>query len=102
IVQSNAVAARFRDDFEQLWKTRDVERSGKVDSSPVDVDGRPVRTWFSPKRGGKLAHEIAHVIGAAERRVRIASPVIPSCPNLGPLAGVAGGRELDLAGVVAR
>ena len=100
IVQSNAVAARFRDDFEQLWKTRDVERSGKVDSSPVDVDGRPVRTWFSPKRGEKLAHEIAHVIGAAERRVRIASPVITSGPILGTLAEVAADRKVDLAGVV--
>ena len=100
IVQSNAVAARFRDDFEQLWKTRDVERSGKVDSSPVDVDGRPVRTWFSPKRGEKLAHEIAQRAARAQRRVRVASPVITSGPILGTLAEVASDGKVDLAGIV--
>jgi phosphatidylserine/phosphatidylglycerophosphate/cardiolipin synthase-like enzyme len=100
IVESNVVAGRFGDDFEQLWKTRDVQRSGKVDSSPVDVDGKAVRTWFSPKRGEKLAHEIAHAIGCAERRVRIASPVITSGPILGTLAEVAADRKVDLAGVV--
>ena len=100
IVESSGVAARFRDDFEQLWKKRDVERSGKVDSSPVDVDGKPVRAWFSPKRGEKLAHEIGHAIGCAQRRVRIASPVITSGPILGTLAEVAADRKVDLAGVV--
>jgi len=89
ILESAPVAARFGEDFEQLWKTREVDRSGKVDSSPVDVDGKPVRTWFSPKRGEKLAHQIARGIATAERRVRIASPVITSGPILGTLAEVA-------------
>src|SRR5438876_2320833 len=100
ILESAPVAARFGEDFEQVWKTRDVERSGKVDSSPVDVDGKPVRAWFSPKRGEKLAQEIARKIGVAERRVRIASPVITSGPILGTLAEVAADGKVDLAGVV--
>ncbi|MFY9579063.1 MAG: phosphatidylserine/phosphatidylglycerophosphate/cardiolipin synthase family protein [Gaiellaceae bacterium] len=100
ILESAPVAARFGEDFEQLWKTRDVERSGKVDSSPVDVDGKPVRTWFSPKRGEKLAHQIARGIASAERRVRIASPVITSGPILGTLAEVAADGKVDLAGIV--
>jgi phosphatidylserine/phosphatidylglycerophosphate/cardiolipin synthase-like enzyme len=99
-VESAPVAGRFRQDFEQLWKTRDVQRSGKVDSSPVMVDGKPVRAWFSPKRGEKLAHEIAHRIACAQHRVRIASPVITSGPILGTLAEVAADRKVDLAGVV--
>jgi phosphatidylserine/phosphatidylglycerophosphate/cardiolipin synthase-like enzyme len=99
-IDSAGVAARFSEDFEQLWRTRDVEKSGAVDSSPVDVGGKPVRTWFSPKRGEKLANEIAHRIAVAERRVRIASPVITSGPILGTLAEVAGDRKIDLAGVV--
>jgi phosphatidylserine/phosphatidylglycerophosphate/cardiolipin synthase-like enzyme len=100
IVESEGVAERFGQDFEQLWKTRDVQRSGKVDSSPVAVDGRPVRAWFSPKRGEKLAQEIARRIGTAERRVRIASPVITSGPILGTLAEVAADGNVDLTGVV--
>ena len=100
IVESRGLAIRFQDDFAQLWKTRDVAKSGKVDSSPVDVDGVPVRPWFSPKRGEKLAQRIATSIGAAERRIRVASPVITSGPILGTLAEVAGDGKVDLAGVV--
>ena len=66
-VDSAEIAARFAEDFEQLWTKRDVEKSGRVDTSAVDVDGLPVRPWFSPKRGEKLAHEIANRIAYAER-----------------------------------
>ena len=95
-VDSPAVAARYRDDFEQLWTTRDVARSGKVDTAPVDG----MRTWFCPGRGEKLAHRIAKAIGAARRRVRVASPVISSAPILGTLAQAASDGKVDLAGVV--
>jgi phosphatidylserine/phosphatidylglycerophosphate/cardiolipin synthase-like enzyme len=99
-VDSAALAARFTQDFDQLWETRDVDRSGAVDTSPVTVDSRPVRAWFSPKRGEKLAHRIAHQIACATRRVRIASPVITSGPILGTLAETAADGRVDLAGVV--
>jgi phosphatidylserine/phosphatidylglycerophosphate/cardiolipin synthase-like enzyme len=95
-VDSPAVAALYRDDFEQLWTTREVARSGKVDTAPVDG----MRAWFCPGRGEKLAHRIAKAIGSAQRRVRIASPVISSAPILGTLAQVASDGKVDLAGVV--
>jgi phosphatidylserine/phosphatidylglycerophosphate/cardiolipin synthase-like enzyme len=97
-IESRAVAARYLTDFEQLWSTRDVSRSGKVDTSPADG----IRTWFCPGRGERLAHRIAKAIGAARRRVRIASPVISSGPILGTLAEVATDGRVDLAGVVDR
>ena len=100
VVHSNELAARYTEDFEQLWETRDVEKTGKVDSSPVPVDGREVRAWFSPKRGERLAARIAKTIKTAERRIRIASPVISSGPILGALAEVASDGRVDLAGVV--
>jgi phosphatidylserine/phosphatidylglycerophosphate/cardiolipin synthase-like enzyme len=99
-VASAGIAARFAEDFEQLWTKRDVEKSGRVDSSAVDVAGVPVRPWFSPKRGEKLAQEIAHRLASAERRVRVASPVITSGPILGTLAEVAADGKVDVAGVV--
>ena len=34
-VDSPALAARYLDDFEQLWTTRTVSHSGKVDTAPV-------------------------------------------------------------------
>jgi Phosphatidylserine/phosphatidylglycerophosphate/cardiolipin synthases and related enzymes len=83
-------------DFEQLWTTREVSRSGHVDVAPVDG----IRAWFCPGRGNRLAHRIAKAIGSARRRVRIASPVISSAPILGDAAEVASDGKVDLAGVV--
>jgi len=99
---SIGLAARFTEDFNQLWTRRDVEKTGKVDSAPVDVAGTSVRAWFCPGRGEQLAHRIAKAIGTATRRVRIASPVISSGPILATLAQVAGDGKVDLAGVVDR
>jgi phosphatidylserine/phosphatidylglycerophosphate/cardiolipin synthase-like enzyme len=99
-LDSLELAARYSVDFEQLWTRRDVQKSGKVDSSPVVVDGISVRPWFCPGRGDKLAHRIAKAIGTATRRIRIASPVISSGPILGTLAQVATDGKVDLAGVV--
>ena len=71
-----------------------------VETNAISVGDAEVRTWFSPKRGEKLAHRIAKLIGGAERRVRVASPVISSAPILGTLAEVAADGKVDLAGVV--
>jgi phosphatidylserine/phosphatidylglycerophosphate/cardiolipin synthase-like enzyme len=100
VVDSRAVAIRYEQDFGQLWHTHDVEKSGKVASEPIDVDSVAVRTWFLPKRGEKLAHRIAHAIACAERRVRVASPVITSGPVLGTLAEVVTDGQVDVTGVV--
>jgi phosphatidylserine/phosphatidylglycerophosphate/cardiolipin synthase-like enzyme len=100
IVESTGVAIRFQDDFAQLWTERDVQKSGRVPSNPIRLGNAHVRTWFSPKRGEKLAHRIAHAVACAERRVRVASPVITSGPILGTLAEVAADARVDLAGVV--
>jgi phosphatidylserine/phosphatidylglycerophosphate/cardiolipin synthase-like enzyme len=96
VVDSAAVAGRYSEDFEQLRRRQEVRRSGRVSSEPADG----IRVWFSPKRGGRLAHRIAHAIGRAERRVRIASPVITSGPILGTLAEAIADGEVDIAGVV--
>ena len=100
VVDSRAVAIRYEQDFGQLWNTRDVAKSGRVASDPIDVGPVAVRTWFAPKRGEKLADRIAHAIACADRRVRIASPVITSGPVLGTLAEVVADGRIDVAGVV--
>jgi phosphatidylserine/phosphatidylglycerophosphate/cardiolipin synthase-like enzyme len=101
-VDSRELAARFWEDFEQLWSKREVEKSGKVDTAPIRVGSTDVRAWFCPGRGERLAHRIAKAIGTATRRIRIASPVISSGPILGTLAQVASDGKVDLAGVVDR
>ena len=99
-VESPELAAVFTQDFEQLWTTRDVSKSGKVPTNPLEIGGAAVRPWFCPGRGDRLAHRIAKAIGSARRRVRIASPVITSGPILGTLAEVVSDARVDVAGVV--
>jgi phosphatidylserine/phosphatidylglycerophosphate/cardiolipin synthase-like enzyme len=95
---ATSLAERFTRDFGQLWRRGRVYRSGKV--SPAEIDG--VRTWFTPRRGPRLAHRIGHAIATARRRVRIASPVITSGPILGSLAETIAEARVDVGGVVDR
>jgi phosphatidylserine/phosphatidylglycerophosphate/cardiolipin synthase-like enzyme len=96
IVHSEAIAKAFRIDFDQLWSTGDVERTGFVD--PRWDDG--VRVWFTPGHGEDTSSRIAKVIRRARRRVRICSPVITTGPVLGTLAQVIADGTVDLAGCV--
>ena len=100
--ESPALAARFGEDFEQLWSRRNVGHSGKVDTAPFQIGDTSIRAWFCPGRGEKLAHRIAKAIGTAQHRVRVASPVISSAPILGTLAQAASDGRVDVAGVVDR
>src|SRR5262249_23191378 len=79
-VDSAELATRFTKDFEQLWKAENVEETGRVDPSAIEVDGVEVRVWFTPTYGEDLSHRIANAIGRAQRRVRICSPVLTAAP----------------------
>jgi phosphatidylserine/phosphatidylglycerophosphate/cardiolipin synthase-like enzyme len=96
IVRSDAIAYAYHLDFEQLWTTGDVEKSGFVD--PRWDDG--VRAWFTPGHGEDLSARIAKLILRAKKRVRICSPVITTGPVLGTLAQVIADGRIDLAGCV--
>ncbi|HET7648773.1 MAG TPA: phospholipase D-like domain-containing protein [Gaiellaceae bacterium] len=96
VVRSQAIAKAYAIDFDQLWATGDVEKSGFVD--PRDDDG--IRAWFTPGHGEDLSARIAKLIRRARRRVRICSPVITTGPVLGTLAQVISDESVDLAGCV--
>ena len=98
-VESEGIAAAYSANFEELWESGDVERSGHSRPEWVDVDGGRVRAWFTPGHGIELSQRIAEAIGGAQR-VRIASPVITSGPILGTLAELAAEGERDVAGIV--
>lgn len=99
-VTSAEVAAAYARDFEQLWRTRDVARSGHVPPTPVDVAGASVRPWFAPAHAAGLVHHLARALGHARERVRVASPVITAGPILGTLGEVADDRRVDLGIVI--
>ena len=94
-VESPGVAAAFTRNFEQIWDGGRIGNSGAFDSAPVDG----IRPWFCPGRGPELSHRIAKRIGAARRRVRIATPLLTAGPILGTLAEVVEERRVDVAGV---
>ena len=87
--------------FEELWATRAVRGSGKVDPRPVELDGGvTVRPWFTPGHGEALSHRVAKHVGRATERIRIASPVLTAGPLLGTLVEVVNERRCDVAGVI--
>lgn len=96
IVDSVAVAADFRRDFEQLLTADAIAETGEV--LPRWHDS--LRPWFTPRHGPDLSHRIAHAIAHARRRIRICSPVITTGPILGALAQAVSARRLDIAGCV--
>ena len=99
MVEHPAVGGAYRDNFQELWERRDVEKSGFVEIGLQEVDGARLRPWFTPGHGEELSQAIATSIARARERVRIASPVITSAPVLGTLAETAD-RGIDVAGVV--
>jgi phosphatidylserine/phosphatidylglycerophosphate/cardiolipin synthase-like enzyme len=96
------LAGEFRRNFEELWRLRDVDRSGHAAPRPLELGGREARAWFTPGHGEDLSHRIATALAGARRRIRIASPVITAGPILGTLAELAAEARVDLRGVVDR
>jgi phosphatidylserine/phosphatidylglycerophosphate/cardiolipin synthase-like enzyme len=96
VVHSEAIAKAYRIDFDQLWTTGDVLKSGFVD--PRWDNG--VRAWFTPGHGEDLSMRIAKLIHRAKRRVRICSPVITTAPVLATLAQMIADGRVDVAGCV--
>lgn len=100
VIDSPELAAEYLENFEELWRSRKVERSGHGDPNPIRVGDATLRAWFTPGHGEELAQRIATRLGAARRRIRIASPVLTSGPILGTLAELAARPGLDIAGVI--
>jgi phosphatidylserine/phosphatidylglycerophosphate/cardiolipin synthase-like enzyme len=102
LVESAGVAAEYLQNFEELWKARDVDRTGHRPPRTLDLDGRQARAWFTPGQGEELSQRIARALGRARERIRIASPVLTAGPVLGTLAELAAEARVDLRGVVDR
>jgi phosphatidylserine/phosphatidylglycerophosphate/cardiolipin synthase-like enzyme len=102
VAGSAELAAEYSRNFEELWRSRDVDRTGHQEPRSMSLDGHQARAWFTPGHGEELSHRIARAIGGARERIRIASPVITAGPVLGTLAQVAAEAQVDLRGVVDR
>ena len=101
-VQSPELAAAFLEDYEELWSTREVARSGKFTAPWTAIPGYRIRPYFAPGRGQKMSHEIAHRVATASSRLRIASPVLTSGPVLGTLVELLKTPRCAISGVYDR
>jgi phosphatidylserine/phosphatidylglycerophosphate/cardiolipin synthase-like enzyme len=88
-VDDVVVAHAYTRVFHELWGKGVIGSSGSFDTPGA------VRPWFCPGRGPELSARIAERIGAARRRVRIASPLLTS----GPILAAVNECEIDIAGV---
>jgi len=88
-LEDTEIARAYARVFGELWSTGIIGSSGSFDTPG------PIRPWFCPGRGPELSARIAKRIGAARRRVRIASPLLTS----GPILAAVNEAEVDLAGV---
>jgi phosphatidylserine/phosphatidylglycerophosphate/cardiolipin synthase-like enzyme len=99
-IASTEIAADYEHNFEELWQQPVVAASGRF-TAPWSTlaDATRLRPYFCPGRGLKLVHEIARSISAAQRRIRICSPVITSGPILGALGDACEHGKADISGV---
>jgi phosphatidylserine/phosphatidylglycerophosphate/cardiolipin synthase-like enzyme len=95
VVGDAGVARAYGQNFEELWRTAEVDGTGEFDAPKGQI-----RPWFCPGRGEDLSQHIASAIAHARTRVRIASPVITASPILAQLAQVVSDGRCDVAGVV--
>ncbi len=98
-VESPEPAAAYTRDFEQLWERGRIDERDGFDAPPARVGDATVRPWFCPGRGPELSHRIAKRMGAARRRIRIASPVLTAGPILGTLNELLAEGRIDVLGV---
>ena len=64
-LESPELAAAYTFDFDELWSTGAVERSGFAQPRSIRVGGRDVRAWFTPGHGEALSARIAAAIAPA-------------------------------------
>lgn len=102
-IASPVLAAAYAADFEEIWKTGDIARSGARAGTTAVVDyggeAATVEVRFAPGEGVVIDHEVAERIRAARREVTVASVVLSSGHILDALAGVVS-RGLRLSGIV--
>ena len=100
IVDVPDLAVAYTIAFEELWEAGRVEHTGRVQPRPVDDGDTVLRAWFTPEYGEAVAHRVAKFLGKAERRIRIASPVLTSGPILATLVEIVRERRCAVAGVI--
>jgi phosphatidylserine/phosphatidylglycerophosphate/cardiolipin synthase-like enzyme len=78
IISSRDLAAKYTQDFNELWQSEKLSNTGKGDQGSVTVNGMEVRYAFAPGEGEAIRNLIAEIVSGAKQRIRIASMVTSS------------------------
>jgi phosphatidylserine/phosphatidylglycerophosphate/cardiolipin synthase-like enzyme len=85
ILNSPDLAQYYDTDFWELFTSGSIKTTGRNDTGTVEIGGENVSVFFSPGEGRAIDLEIAQKIGAAQRRLLIASMDISSGTILGAI-----------------
>jgi phosphatidylserine/phosphatidylglycerophosphate/cardiolipin synthase-like enzyme len=82
IIDSDALAGYYAEEFEQLWTNENFDNTGDIRTIAAPItfgnQGGSARVMFSPGCGTEIDAEIARRVRASRRRVRICSLLINS------------------------
>ena len=85
ILNSPDLAQYYETDFWELFTSGSIKTTGRNDTGTVKIDDEDVSVFFSPGDGRAIDLDIAQKIGAAQRRLLIASMDISSGTILGAI-----------------
>ncbi|WP_211767188.1 phospholipase D-like domain-containing protein [Kutzneria sp. CA-103260] len=98
-IDSTALAAAYEQDFEQLWESGDIRRTGVGDRGATTVGPATVSWSFAPGEGRAMDSDLVAMVSGVRDRLVIASMVITSHALLSALAKAVG-AGVHLSGMV--
>jgi len=99
VLNSPDLAQFYETDFWELWTTASITTTGRNDTGTVEIGGADVSVFFSPGEGREIDLDIAQRIGAARKRLLIASMDISSGGVLGAINDCIGRAGLTVDGI---
>lgn len=108
-IDSTALGAAFERDFEQLWESGDIRRTGLGDRGTITVGSAAVSWSFAPGEGPAMDSDLVAMVSGVRNRLVIASMVVTSHALLSALAravdagvGLSGMFDAGQMGPIAR
>jgi phosphatidylserine/phosphatidylglycerophosphate/cardiolipin synthase-like enzyme len=99
ILDSPDLTQFYETDFWELWTSDSITTTGRNDTGTVEIGDASVSVFFSPGEGRAIDLDIAQRIGAAQKRLLIASMDISSGTVLGAINDCIGRPGLTVDGI---
>src|SRR5262249_293515 len=102
-LEAAELCSYYENDFEELWSRGDIGTPGKHATGTVHAGPAEIKVAFAPGAGRAMAHDVAHSIATARRRIKLCSMLLTSGAILGALGdALQHGRVVEYGGVYDR